>query len=117
MRGALLALLTIACGASQDPAPSRPAGPRKRSAGPPAGEELVRLHLLADVTRVAPGQELTVAARLDIEPGWHIYWSNPGESGLPTEVELVAPPGFQVGAVRYPGPNRFESPGEITSYG
>jgi DsbC/DsbD-like thiol-disulfide interchange protein len=77
----------------------------------------VRLTLLADVNRVAPGQEVTLAARFDIAPGWHIYWSNPGESGLATEVAFRAPQGFRIGAVRFPGPSRFDAPGDITSYG
>jgi thiol:disulfide interchange protein DsbD len=54
--------------------------------------------------------------RFRIAPGWHIYWDNPGESGLRTKVTLGAPPGFVVGPVRYPGPERFESVG-IVSYG
>lgn len=29
----------------------------------------------------------TVVARFDMEPDWHIYWSNPGEIGLPTTVK------------------------------
>ncbi|HLU68694.1 MAG TPA: protein-disulfide reductase DsbD domain-containing protein [Kofleriaceae bacterium] len=122
---ALAALaLAAACGSNREPpaAPApeptpSPAGQAKESAGPPDGEELVRLHLLADTTRVAPGQELTLAARFDIAPGWHLYWINPGESGLATEAAFTAPAGFEVGPVRYPGPVRFDSPGDITSYG
>jgi thiol:disulfide interchange protein DsbD len=109
-------------GAAQDtssvtPTGSSAAGRAKRSAGPPSGEELVRLHLLADTSRIAAGQEFTLAARLDIEPGWHLYWINPGESGLPTAAKFQTPAGFEVGPVRYPWPVRFDSPGDITSYG
>jgi thiol:disulfide interchange protein DsbD len=110
------ALTAAACGSAADRAtsPAEPApAPRKQ----PRGDELVRLTLLADVTRVAPGQEVTLGARLDIAPGWHVYWVNPGESGLPTEATFKAPAGFRVGAARFPGPARFESPGDITSYG
>lgn len=110
------ALAAAACGSGAEratsPAPPRPA-PRKQ----PRGDELVRLTLLADVSRVAPGQEVTLGARLDIAAGWHVYWINPGESGLATEADFKAPSGFRVGAVRFPGPARFESPGDITSYG
>jgi thiol:disulfide interchange protein DsbD len=112
------ALAAAACGSAADraasPSPSPPPpAPRKQ----PRGDELVRLTLLADVTRVAPGQEVTLGARLDIQPGWHVYWVNPGESGLATEAAFTAPSGFRVGAARFPGPARFESPGDITSYG
>lgn len=113
MRGAAL-LLALACGAPAEHAPeaTAPAAqPRRRA------QELVRLTLLADATRVAAGQEVTLAARFDIAPGWHIYWSNPGESGLATEAAFRAPAGFRIGPVRFPGPSRFDSPGDITSYG
>jgi DsbC/DsbD-like thiol-disulfide interchange protein len=119
VRIAPLALVLIACGSAQEPAPPPEPEPiaAKKQPAPGPTDDLVRVQLLADATRVAAGQELTIGARFDIEPGWHLYWSNPGESGLPTELELTAPPGFVVGPVRYPGPMRFESPGSITSYG
>jgi thiol:disulfide interchange protein DsbD len=60
---------------------------------------------------------VTLAARFDIDPEWHIYWENPGESGLATEVTFEAPAGFEVGPVRYPGPVAFSSPGPVVSYG
>ena len=77
----------------------------------------VRATLLADAEAVAPGQSMTLAVRFDIAPGWHIYWSNPGDAGLATEVEFTAPDGAELGAIRYPGPVRFTSPGPVVSYG
>lgn len=117
MRALVLALVCAgsACGSAGEPAtsPEAPRAPRP----PRRASELVRLTLLADVARVAPGQEVTLGARLDIAPGWHIYWANPGESGLASEATFTAPTGFKVGPTRFPGPVRFESPGDITSYG
>src|SRR5205085_1229888 len=40
-----------------------------------------------------------------------------GESGLPTRASFTVPPGFHVSSTRYPGPERFESPGPVVSYG
>jgi DsbC/DsbD-like thiol-disulfide interchange protein len=118
---ALLVLVAPAagCGASSTGnADEPPAGKTGAGAGEPEiPENLVRFHLVADVTRVAPGQELTIAARFDVEPTWHLYWVNPGETGLPTEVAIEAPDGFEVGPIQYPGPEKFESPGGIVSYG
>jgi thiol:disulfide interchange protein DsbD len=59
----------------------------------------------------------TMAAQFRLAPGWHIYWENPGESGLATAVKFELPPGFQSGPIAFPGPEKFESPGGITSYG
>lgn len=104
-----------ASGSTPGTAPSAAAAPE--TPPEPSGEDLVALSLLADRAAVVPGQPLTLAARFDIDPEWHIYWENPGESGLATEVKLEAPEGFEVGAVRYPGPIAFSSPGPVTSYG
>ena len=37
------------------------------------------------------------------KPGWHGYWLNPGDAGLPMSVEWSFPPGWSVGPLRYPG--------------
>ncbi|TMG83842.1 MAG: thiol:disulfide interchange protein, partial [Betaproteobacteria bacterium] len=44
----------------------------------------VEAELVPEQTALAPGRPLTVALRLVMERGWHTYWQNPGESGLPT---------------------------------
>ena len=28
-----------------------------------------------------------IALRLRPEPGWHVYWQNPGDSGIPTSID------------------------------
>jgi DsbC/DsbD-like thiol-disulfide interchange protein len=81
----------------------------------PAPADLVKLELVADVTHVTAGKKITLAARFQIAPGWHIYWENPGEAGLATEVAFSAPGGYRIGAVRYPGPQRFQTPGETAA--
>jgi len=52
-----------------------------------------------------------------MEPGWHIYWKNPGESGLATEIEWSLPSGTRAGPLAWPAPQTFESPGGISSIG
>ncbi|MEL6342779.1 MAG: protein-disulfide reductase DsbD domain-containing protein [Myxococcota bacterium] len=63
------------------------------------------------------GQPGWIAVRYDIQPGWHIYWKNPGETGIPTTVQLTTPPRWDVGAAQYPGPERFMMPGDLVNYG
>ena len=58
MRSAVVALVALACGGAAERAPE----PEPPPSGQPRRQELVRLTLLADVNRVAPGQEVTVAA-------------------------------------------------------
>ena len=82
-----------------------------------SGTDHVRVDLLADTTAVQPGEPFTVGVRFHIDPGWHIYWTNPGDSGLPTEVKLHLPPGFTAGPVQYPVPQVLRLPGDVTNYG
>ena len=83
---------------------------------PPDGSKLVKMTLYADRDGVQPGQTFTLGIHYRITPRWHIYWVNPGDSGLPVKAEITAPPGFEVGALRYPWPKRQEDPGDIVSF-
>ena len=76
----------------------------------------MRVQLFAEVDSLRGGEEFLVGLRYRIAPHWHIYWKNPGDSGMPTNAVLDAPEGFEVGPLRYPGPQRFDLPGDITSY-
>jgi thiol:disulfide interchange protein DsbD len=67
----------------------------------------VRLSLVADRESVAPGERFTLALRQMIAPGWHTYWRNPGDAGLPPEMEWTVPEGFSVGAFLWPPPKTF----------
>ena len=35
---------------------------------------------------LSSGEPGFIGVQYTIKPGWHIYWENPGESGIPTEV-------------------------------
>jgi len=54
-----------------------------------------------------PGGEVELAIHMRTNPGWHGYWLNPGDAGLPMEVEWRLPPGFAVEPLRYPVPSRL----------
>jgi DsbC/DsbD-like thiol-disulfide interchange protein/cytochrome c biogenesis protein CcdA len=54
-----------------------------------------------------PGGEVELAIRMHTAPGWHGYWLNPGDAGLPMDVKWQLPPGFSAGPLRYPVPARL----------
>jgi thiol:disulfide interchange protein len=83
---------------------------------PPLASDLVKPVLYAESTTVAPGRTLWLDLHLAIAPGWHTYWRNPGDSGLPTEINWSLPAGFSAGAIEWPAPERF-SLGPIANYG
>ncbi|MGD0768194.1 MAG: protein-disulfide reductase DsbD domain-containing protein [Tepidisphaeraceae bacterium] len=77
----------------------------------------VRAELLADVSAVQPGKPFWLGVRLSIDPGWHVYWKNPGDAGLPTRVTFTLPDGFTAGLLQFPTPRRFVQPGNIVAFG
>jgi len=54
-----------------------------------------------------PGGEVELAIHMRTAPGWHGYWLNPGDAGLPMHVDWQLPSGASVGPLRYPVPSRL----------
>lgn len=75
---------------------------------------LVRAELISETLSVRPGSVVTVALRLEIAEGWHIYWKNPGDSGLPTRVEWILPDGVGASGMVWPAPQVFEDDAAVT---
>src|ERR1043166_2494393 len=76
----------------------------------------VAARLVPETGSVAPGATLWVDLHLDIAPGWHTYWRNPGDSGLPTEIAWQLPEGFTAGEITWPVPEHFVVEG-LGNYG
>ena len=55
--------------------------------------------------------------KFKIAPDWHIYWINPGDTGLPTKGTFDLPPGFTASDLQFPVPRRIELPGNLVSFG
>ncbi len=55
-----------------------------------------------------PGGEVELAIHMRPAPGWHGYWLNPGDAGLPMDVKWQLPKDFAAGPLRYPVPSRLE---------
>jgi DsbC/DsbD-like thiol-disulfide interchange protein/cytochrome c biogenesis protein CcdA len=66
----------------------------------------IRPELVAEGPAV-PGAEVELAILMHTSPGWHGYWQNPGDAGLPMSVEWQLPKGFSAGPLRYPVPTRL----------
>ena len=86
------------------------------AAAPDAVKPRVEVRLLIDATP-APGRVARVGALFRVDPGWHVYWRNPGESGLPTRVHWSVD-GADVGPLAWPAPEVFrDAELEQSSYG
>ena len=64
----------------------------------------------------APGSTAIVAVRQAIEPGWHTYWRNPGDSGGATTLTWTLPAGVEAGDIVWPLPERQRLAG-LMNYG
>jgi thiol:disulfide interchange protein DsbD len=72
-----------------------------------------KLTLVPSVAGIMPGRPFDVGVRFEQESGWHIYWQNSGESGLPPTIQWKLPEGFTAGEIQFPIPKRHVSPGDI----
>ena len=54
---------------------------------------------------------------LEMDRGWHTYWVNPGEAGLPTQIAWSLPDGFSAGAILWPLPNKYVEAGDVMTIG
>lgn len=80
------------------------------------GSDLVEVEVIpayaeiSDKTKIVP-----VALKFKIEDGWHIYWRNPGDSGLPTEINWEEGK-FTTTDIQWPIPEKIPFTG-LANYG
>ena len=76
----------------------------------PVATDHTEVELLAEVQAVVPGEPFWVAYRLQPDAGWHTYWRNPGDSGLPSEINWQLPEGWRVSQLHWPIPELISTP-------
>ncbi len=62
------------------------------------------------------GGPIQTVIHMKVEAGWHTYWKNPGEGGIPIQIEAKLAEGWTLGEIQYPAPKRFTT-GELPSIG
>ncbi|WP_312759839.1 protein-disulfide reductase DsbD domain-containing protein [Pulveribacter sp.] len=77
----------------------------------------VRAELVAHAPQgIAPGQPLQLGLLITHQPDWHTYWKNPGDSGLPTQLDWQLPAGLDASEIAWPAPRKFPI-GTLANYG
>ncbi|MCP5155913.1 MAG: thioredoxin family protein [Ectothiorhodospiraceae bacterium] len=107
LRTAAAALVALTCGlpvAADSHPPPRASTPH------------VTATLLGEAGTIAAGEPFWLAVRFEIAPGWHTYWRNPGDSGLPTRVDWTLPAGFTADPIEWAVPSRLPF-GPLVNYG
>jgi len=91
------------------------AGAQATAPGSRAGQgPHVRVELITD--RAAPGPGMRLGLKFDLDPDWHIYWQNPGDSGGPPQAAWTFPPGMMAAGIEWPAPERIDI-GGLVNYG
>ena len=73
--------------------------------------------LVAGATHIQPGEDFTVGVVMRMQKGWHTYWKNAGEAGLPTTIEWKLPKGVAAGEIEWPLPEKHIEAGDVLTYG
>jgi len=76
----------------------------------------VQAELIASVDRIVPGQPFEVALRQVIEPKWHTYWKNSGDSGEPSRISWEMPDNFSASEIAWPVPKAIPV-GHLMNFG
>jgi len=103
LSGALAAVLVVA---SAVPAWSGSTGASRN----------IRVALVSEQVGVQPGRPFRVGLHMRMRAGWHTYWKNPGDAGLPLRIKWRLPEGFSAGPILWPVPERIPA-GTVMSYG
>ena len=69
-------------------------------------ENAIRPELIAEGPAV-PGGAVELAILMHTKPGWHGYWLNPGDAGLPMDIKWQLPKGASLGPLRFPVPDKL----------
>lgn len=81
-----------------------------------SGNSLVRASVHAEHTTVGPDAPTSLALRFAIQPGWHTYWKNPGDTGAAMSVTYQGPEWAELGELIWPVPERYTSPGDLLDF-
>ena len=110
---ALVVLLTAAAGLdlawSQDANPSTLNTPLTKL-------QHLSVGLVAARDVIHPGGTLDAGLFFKLDPGWHVYWSNAGDSGEPPRLKWNLPEGVTADAMQFPAPRRLPL-GPLMDYG
>jgi thiol:disulfide interchange protein/DsbC/DsbD-like thiol-disulfide interchange protein len=66
----------------------------------------VHVQLIAPEAQFHPGAN-NVGLYFKLEPGWHVYWKNPGDAGEPPHIKWTGPTWVHPGALQFPIPKRL----------
>ncbi len=67
----------------------------------------LNVQLVVPPAEIYPQQDFTAGLYFKLEPGWHVYWTNAGDSGEPPRMQWTLPKGVSADAMQFPAPKRL----------
>jgi thiol:disulfide interchange protein len=67
----------------------------------------LRVQMVVPSSSLARGQAQTAGLYFKLEPGWHVYWKNAGDSGEPPRMKWTLPEGIKASPLQFPAPKRL----------
>jgi len=66
-----------------------------------------KVSLIAKSNPAKMGSSTVLGIHFQIPVGWHMYWVNPGDAGMPPSVQWSLPAGWTTGDLEWPTPTRL----------
>ena len=70
-------------------------------------EEMADVTLSCDLETIRPGSSGWLLIEVKVDPEWHMYWKNAGQSGYPTTIQWQTD-GVDFGPLQFPTPKAYE---------
>ena len=70
--------------------------------------------IIHDIQSLKPNQEYLIGVKFNLDPGWHTYWKNPGDSGEKASFEWNLPDGLVLEGPFWPQPEKIPYPPLVT---
>jgi thiol:disulfide interchange protein len=67
----------------------------------------LHVQLVVPQDALYPAGSNEIGLYFKLEPGWHIYWKNAGDSGQPPRIHWTLPEGVTAGEMQFPAPKRL----------
>jgi thiol:disulfide interchange protein DsbD len=87
-----------------------------RAASSSADADHVHMQLVFRKAELYPGAGDHGGLYFKLDPGWHVYWQNPGDAGEPPHIHWTLPEGVTAGPLQFTAPKRLPL-GPLMDYG
>lgn len=77
--------------------------------------EYTTTEIIPETNGFVAGETTWFAIRQEVREGWHVFWTNPGDAGLPLDLSWALPQGFVAGDILHPVPG-FIPVGPLASF-